>query len=294
MKKDFAKKKDADVIEMRPGEKFVREKRKDSYQNLVTGLGTNMDKRTATRILWDDHPPEFYEQLYAGGGIAARIVDLIPERALRQGNEWPGLDKPAQEALNDQAEALDLRGTMLRSWKWGRAYGGACMHIVTDTDNPAGPLRDGEKILAFRDLSRWDLRILTTDIEYDFGHPNYGHPRIYYLNVQMGSQYKAYPIHWTRMIRFDGQLVPRRTFIRNNYWHDSILNRLYPVIRDYVSANDAVGACLQDFNVDIFKMKNLANLIQAGNEDLVKQRIELISYAKSVINSMILDADEED
>ena len=295
MKKGFGEKKN--VVPLRKGEKVIdprNGKRMDGWHNLVTLLGTSHDKRTASRISWENHGPEFYEQLYAGGGIPARIVDLIPETALRQWVEWPGLDKPEQEALNDVGESLDLRGAMLRTWKWGRAYGGGCLHIVTDTNDPASPLRKGEKILGFRDLSRWDLRILTTDIEYDFAHPNFGHPRIYYLNVQMGSQYKGYPIHWSRMVRFDGQLVPRRTFIRNNYWHDSILNRLYNSIRNYETANDSAAACLMDFNVDVFKMKNLANLMQSGNEQLIKSRIETLQYAKSVLNSVMIDADDED
>jgi phage-related protein (TIGR01555 family) len=271
-----------------------KQKRTDSWSNLVTLLGTSADKRMASNLYWDHHDPEFYEQMYAGGGIPARIVDLIPDEALRYWIDWTGVNKDTAEALHDKCEELDVRGALSKSWKWGRAYGGAVCHIVTDTPDPASPLQKGERVIGLRDLSRWDLRILTTDIEFDFGSPNWGHPRIYYLNVQMGSQYKGYPIHWTRMLRFDGQLVPRRTYIRNNYWHDSILNRLYNSIRNYETANDAAASCLADFNVDVFKMKNLANLIGAGKEQIVKNRIETIAYSKSVINSIIIDADDEE
>lgn len=276
------------------GPVLKNQKRADGWQNLITLLGTGADKRTAGNLYWDNRPPEFYEQMYAGGGIPARIVDLIPEESLRHWVEWTGVDKDTAEMINDRCESIDLRGALLKSWKWGRAYGGAVCHIVTDTPDPASPLRVGERVIGLRDLSRWDLRILTTDIEFDFGSPNWGHPRIYYLNVQMGSQYKGYPIHWTRMIRFDGQLVPRRTYIRNGYWHDSILNRLFNSIRNYEQANDAAAACLMDFNVDVFKMKNLANMISEGHEAIVQARIETLSLAKSVINAMIIDADEED
>jgi phage-related protein (TIGR01555 family) len=279
----------------------VREPRTDGWSNLVTLLGTSADKRTHSHLNWEVHTPEFFEQLYSGGGIPARIVDVIPDHALRNWVSWTNLEgqtkqqrQYAKEAIEERALELDLRGNFLKTWKWGRAYGGACLHIVTDTSDPASPLSKGEKILALRDLSRWDLRILTTDVEYDFGSPNYGHPRIYYLNVQMGSQYKGYPIHWTRMIRFDGQLVPRRTFIRNNYWHDSILNRVYNSIRNYEVSNDTVAAMLADFNVDIYKLNNVANLIGAGKEAVIKARIEMMNFTKSVINAMILDTKDEE
>lgn len=269
------------------------QKRADGWQNLLTTIGTNLDKRSGAQLHWEHRDPGFYEEMYAGGGIPARIVDLVPEEALRHWIEWTNTSKDEQEEINDRCEELDVRGALLKSWKWGRGYGGGVCHIVTDTSDPASPLRVGERVIGLRDLSRWDLRILTTDVEYDFGSPNWGHPRIYYLNVQMGSQYKGYPIHWTRMVRFDGQLVPRRTYIRNNYWHDSILNRLYNSIRNYEISNDAAAACLQDFNVDVFGMKNLANLIAAGNEDIVAKRMEMMQLSKSVINGMLIDSDEE-
>lgn len=278
-----------------------RNPRMDGWSNLVTLLGTSADKRTQNQLTWDYHPPEFYEQIYAGGGIPARIVDVVPDHAMRNWVSWINLQKKtkqerdyAREAIEERCLEIDLRGNFLKTWKWGRAYGGAVLHIVTDTSDPSSPLRRGEKVLALRDLSRWDVRILTTDVEYDFGSPNYGHPRIYYLNVQMGAQYKGYPIHWSRMVRFDGQLVPRRTYIRNNYWHDSVLNRVYNSIRNYEGSNDAVAAMLHDFNVDIYKFNNLANLIGAGKEQIVKNRVEMMSYTKSVINAMILDTKDED
>ena len=278
-----------------------KQDRNDGWHNLVTLLGTSADKRTHNHLTWDFHQPEFYEQVYAGGGIPARIVDVVPEHAMRNWVDWVNLNKKtkkereyAREAIEERCLEVDLRGNFLKSWKWGRAYGGGLLHIVTDTQDPSSPLTKGEQVLALRDLSRWDVRILTTDVEYDFGSPNYGHPRIYYLNVQMGSQYKGYPIHWTRMVRFDGQLVPRRTFIRNNYWHDSILNRIYNSIRNYEGSNDAVAAMLHDFNVDVYKLKNVAQMIGAGKEQKVKDRIEMMNFTKSVINAMILDADTED
>lgn len=268
--------------------------RSDSWANLITGIGTSYDKRSAATVQWEARDPEFFEQLYSGDSLAARIVDIIPEEALRNWVDWTNIDKPVEKAIEDRCLELDFRGAIERAWKWGRAFGGGVLHIVTDTQDPASPLRRGETVLGLRDLSRWDLRVLTTDIEYDFASPNWGMPRIYYLNVQMGAQYKGYPIHWTRMVRFDGQLVPRRTFIRNNYWHDSILSRLYNSIRNYQTSNDAAAMCLQDFNVDVYKMKSLANLVASGREDIVKKRIELIQFSKSVLRAMILDADDEE
>jgi phage-related protein (TIGR01555 family) len=270
------------------------EQRNDGWSNVLTLLGTGADKRMHSKIEWDPRDPEFFEQLYAGGGIPARIVDLIPQHALRHWIEWQDLSPAKEKERIDICNKLNVRAQFSKAWTWGRAYGGGLLYIVTDTPDPSSPLELGEKVIGLQDLSRWDVRTMTTDVEFDMGSPNFGCPRIYYLNVQMGSQFKGYPIHWTRMQRFDGQIVPRRTYIRNNYWHDSTLNRIYNSIRNYEMANDAAAACLLDFNVDVFKMKNLSNLIAAGKEKVVKDRIEMVEFVKSVINAVIIDADNEE
>jgi len=269
-------------------------RRNDGWLNVVTGLGTSIDKRTASQAIYNIRAQEDWEQLYSSDDVASRIVDLIPEEGLRRWIEFTGVSKETGQDVNQVLQSLDARSAIEKTWKWARQTGGSVLYIVTDTDAPGEPLGKNERVIGLRDLSRYDLRILTTDIESDFGAPNYGCPNIYYLNVQMGSKFKAYPIHHTRVIRFDGKLVPRRTYIRNNYWHDSVLNRIYNAIRNYQTSNDAGAAILQDFNVGVYKMKNLTNLIAAGKEDVVKARLEMLNYSKSVIRSMVLDADEED
>ena len=271
------------------------EVRMDGWHSLVTGLGTAADKRMSNTVQWNPYTMEFYEQLYSGDELASRIVDIIPDDAMRKWIEPLGYSKNVISEVEKRLTSLDARGSCERAWKWGRAFGGGLQYVVTDCVDPAQPLDpEREQVIALREMSRYDLRILTTDIETDFGSENYGQPNIYYLNVQVGTNTKLYPIHWTRVIRYDGKMVPRRTYIRNNYWHDSVLQRLFNVIRNYQTSNDAAAAIMQDFNTGVFKMKDLANMLSSGKEALVKQRIEMLNYAKSTIRAMILDSDSEE
>lgn len=270
-----------------------KQTRTDGLYNVITELGTSRDKRMYNNVRWETHTTEYFEQLYSGNEMASRIVNIVPEEALRRFVEWTNLDPKWDKLVSKKVSELDLRMTMLRSWYWGRAYGGGLTYIVTDTYDPASPLQIGENVIALRDLSRYDVRILTTDVETDYGSKNFGYPNIYYLTVSVGSIYKGYPIHWSRMVRWDGRTLPRRKFIQNGYWHDSILNMLKNAILNYESANDAAANILQDFNVGVFKMKNLANLISAGKESVVKKRMEMIAFSKSTIRAILLDADDE-
>lgn len=268
--------------------------REDSWKNLVTGVGTSRDKRLYTNVEWENRPQEVYEQMYASDELASRIVNIVPEEALRKFCQWTNVESEQSEQIMLRLEELDLRGAIERTWKWGRAYGGACLYLVTDADDPSQPMEDGESIIGLQDFSRYDLTVMATDVETDMGKRNYGYPNIYKLTISMGTSSKVYPIHHTRMVRFDGNVIPRRTRIRNQYWHDSILNRLLNSIRNYQMANDAAASILSDFNVGVFKMKDLSNLIGAGREEQVRQRLEMLNFSKSTIRAMILDADGEE
>lgn len=268
--------------------------RNDSWQNIVTNLGTRKDKRTLATVYWDNRSPEEYEQFYTGDELMARIVNLVPEEALRKFIEWTGIEPEEKERVVQTCENLNFRGSLEIAWKLGRAYGGALQYIITDTKDPSSPLQPGETVLGLTELSRYDLIVQSSDVEADFAKKNFGKPNLYRLSFQMGVTSKTYPIHHSRVLRFDGYLLPRHTYIRNSYWHDSILNRLINSVRNYQTSNDAVASIIQDFNVGVYKMKNLANLLAAGQDSKVMKRMDMIAYGKSVVKMMVLDTDSED
>lgn len=265
----------------------------DGWANAVTGVGMeSQDKRLSARANWQRLSPEFLENLYGGDEIASRIVDLIPDEAMRKGWEFVGIDPEQVVQVESICESMNVHGVVDEAWKMARLYGGALIYMVAEGD-PGAPLQEGERIKALHVLTRNDVHIQSSDVESSFASKNWSRPNFYRLNLQMGADFKGYPIHWSRLIRFDGHTLPRRTYIRNNYWHDSVLQRLYNAIRNFQISHDAAALILQDFNVGVYKMKGLASLIASGREDLVRQRLELINFGKSVIRSMILD-DEED
>ena len=69
--------------------------RSDGFRNLVTGVGTNQDKRIFNEPVWQQRNLEFYEQFYASDELASRIVDCVPEAALRKWIEFTSVDKEA-------------------------------------------------------------------------------------------------------------------------------------------------------------------------------------------------------
>jgi hypothetical protein len=164
---------------------------------------------------------------------------------------------------------------------------------IDDGMDPSEPVlqdRIGE-IKSLTTLSRYEL---TPDvINSDLDSPHFGHPEIYSLQTSQETDFDQKYIHHSRILRFDGVILPRRLRLQNQYWGDSVFTRTINAIKNYNSANDSAVSALQDFSVGVFQIKNLASLIASGQEDIVRQRLELVNYSKSVIKSIVLDMEEK-
>src|SRR5258708_2034948 len=90
----------------------------DSWQNLLTGLGTARDKAIYSHYSPSQSLPlEYLEQLYLNDDIAARIVDLVPGEILRQGFLLNG--KVPNDKLNLKHHLLD---TLVKARLFGAAF----------------------------------------------------------------------------------------------------------------------------------------------------------------------------
>lgn len=273
----------------------------DGWANLIAMLGVQgRDKRTGHRVLWVPMTQTDAENLYSADDSAGKIVDDVVDDGVR---EWicfkdmpPEIEKKVW-ALHD---ALMVRERFAEGWRWGRLYGGAGAiplfagdSNVTQLTQPL-PENPGE-LKGLLVLSRWELTV--DQLDEDILSTNFGKPKTYNISPQTNAasaELGTVKVHYTRVFRFDGSILPRRHFVTNNYWHDSVLNRAKDAIRDYNFAFDAANAVLGDFSVSKFKLKNLADLVASGKELQIKQRIDIAAISKSVLRAVAVDADSED
>src|SRR5690606_31088464 len=101
------------------------EERNDSWQNLLSGLGTARDKTAYTHVS-PNHAlsTEYLEQLYFSDDIAARICEIIPYEMLRQGIS---IKVNGENFIYDGLNDL-LREVLLRS----RIFGAAFLYMGVD------------------------------------------------------------------------------------------------------------------------------------------------------------------
>lgn len=290
--------------------KFVDLKTKqDSFVNLLTGLGDiSRDKRKSTfyvpDLLLD---AQTLEDLYHGNDLAARICNLVPDDAFRQGyrlkagGDDPSLYSDAITGLLKQGRELFMDDKNHTANAWANVFGAGVLFLgAIDGNRPEEPL-DETRIKSFSFLTVIERKDLTPSTWYsDPLSAKYGTPATYKINpVQIGNTYTAgdlynAEIHESRLVIYPGTLSSRNMMQRNGGWPLSLLQRCSQVLFDFNTSWEFMSVLLQDVSQGIFKLDGLIEMIAEGQEQRLQQRMLITDMARSVGNSIMLDAERED
>ncbi|MHC4866839.1 MAG: anti-CBASS protein Acb1 family protein [Planctomycetota bacterium] len=285
----------------------VRAVRADSWANLLTGLGTDRDKRTATTfaagpVLSD----ELLEQLYNDNDMAARIVEALPEESLRKGFSVKITDEDnpenASETEDDVQAALDELNTLEKfaeAYIWGRLYGGAGILVGADdgasVERLTEPLNE-DRIKSIKYLNVIDKKSLDPGEYYtDPTQEKFGEPKIYEItNDTLGEQSASIFVHESRLIIFDGVRTTKTTKDQNNGWNLSVLQRVHEVLQDFGVGWQAVSHLLTDASQGVWKMKGLIEAIATAKDGDISSRMAVVDKNRSVARMILVDKDGEE
>lgn len=274
--------------------------RLDGWANLFTGLGVqSRDKRLSTEfggqtVLSRD----ILDELYHGDDVIARICDRPADEMTRQ---WIRLnhdgDADAGKAVMQKLDDLDAQAKLAEAVTWSRLYGGAVIILgAEDGGDSSQPLNEAN-IQTFEWLNvldRWDLQV--SHVNGDLAARGFGEPERYRIVSDLygadGLPFGA-EIHASRVIHVDGVRTNRRERRRNQGWGRSLIERVYPVVRDFAAAFGGMSHLLQDFAQAVFTMKGLNLLIASDQENVVLQRMALMDMARSVARAIPLDENEK-
>ena len=268
---------------------------KDSMQNVLSGLNVRgRDVRTGYRYTWRRPGYRHLELTHDGSDIAKLVVNKIPELATKKWLEHVVPGNPDMvKLLSDEDDRLFARKKFRQAMAWARLYGGSVIFLATDDNKDFSEPLDLENIGTLKSLvvlHRWELnRISINKHIYDI---NFGMPSMYAITGREGAEYIPH-IHPSRLIRFEGSPLSEHNFRANDYWHDSYLNVLSDVLRDYEAAYSGIFRALQDFDIEIFKVKDLADLVAGKQEKILEERIKLMNLSKSIMSTVLVDAQTE-
>lgn len=270
----------------------------DGWENIFTGLGVaGKDKRTGGKIKYYRFNQSVLEQAHDADDIAHRVVNKLPDDGTLN---WVKHKVPKESGghtlekkIVDEEERLETKAKFNKAWKWARLYGGSGIYLaVVDGLTPDQPLNVNriQSITSLTVLHRYELQ--AGRLNDNINDTNFGLPEFYTISNRTGVSINQ--VHHSRIIRFDGAELSEQQFKNNDYWHDSVLTKMYEILRDYNAAYASAAHTVQDFNVSILKLKNLADIIGGDKDDLVTSRLKLMNLSKSIMGSVLLDAENEE
>jgi phage-related protein (TIGR01555 family) len=273
----------------------------DGWANILTGVGTNLDKASYALPSWSRMDRQLAESIYASDDMGSKIASIVPEDGTRQSVDWiiPNGENPDLVLwVEKEFDRLEIWQKLCWAWTQARVFGGSLIYIsVADGRETYEPIdwKNVARINSLNVFDRWQLSVNSGEIISDIADPNFGLPA--YYNFMSGNspspETPPMRIHHSRVIRFDGIKLPTRLFIKNNYWHDSIYSKLYKSIRNYSSSYDSVANILTDFNQPVFKVEGLADSLAMDGGLTAQKKVEIVALSRSVARAVILDKQDD-
>lgn len=236
---------------------------------------------------------QILSQAYCEIGLVQTICDVPVDDAMRGGVTITSkkLDEEKIEALVTAMDENDDLGAIAQAFKWNRLFGGAGLLILTEQD-PETPLNieaiGPDSKLEFRPVDMWELFFDMQNLEgYD--------PVLQDDDTQ--SEFFSYygeKVHRSRVILLKGIEAPSFVRPRLRGWGFSVVETLVRSLNQYLKSTDLAFEVLDEFKIDIFKMKNLINtLMSQDGTNKVRQRVQLANWQKNYQNALVMDSEDE-
>jgi phage-related protein (TIGR01555 family) len=286
--------------------------------NVLTGLGTARDRNEAigvkrSRILSETAIDALYEQSW----LIRRIVEKLPQQGTRSGWDLSVGDETSsgmKKQLDDVvgwSEKLHLRQALAAAATYSRLYGGGAIILIADDRTPIDQplnLKRLRTIHGLYPIDRWRIYPAA-------GWSGIGEPDRYWfwtqadrdlqkLEKQTGAKQVTsaglgitdatqIEIHHSRVIRIEGLPCSWRSQQERQWWGVSVVDLVWDVFKRYETGQQSAADILHDFDLVVHKLPGLANMLSAGGEDKLRQRLQANALARSTIGAYLLNDNEE-
>jgi phage-related protein (TIGR01555 family) len=227
--------------------------------------------------------------MYEADGFARRIIDTMAEEMVRAGYDIEGVDE--DEDIRSELEGVRMLPNLCDSLKWADLHGGALIVLLVADggtfEDPLIPER-ATALEQIRVYSRWEV---SRQQKYlDPNDSKYGKTELWMISPSEGT---PYTVHESRCIEIDGVNVPSTIRTRNDGWGNSKLQQCYDQLIRYGMSHVWANALLERSQQGVHGIPDLSNILRTRDgETLVRKRIDLVDMARSVNNTIVIDAEE--
>jgi len=261
----------------------------DGLQNVVANLGTSRDKSSHTVYVADNLTSEQLVNMYRSSWLAAAICDYPAEDATRKWRSWRA---EADQITKIEAEEnrLGLQHKVQEALIASRILGGAALYISAENQDPAQPLKPGDKLNSLVLMGKDELT--PGEIVRDISNPYYGKPEFYEINTDgKGSRVR---VHASRFAIFTGRKVPGASvYASSGVWGDSALQSTLSAIKSADTTVANIASLVFEANVDVMKVQGFADLLAQHQDELILRRARLQAAMKGINGMLMIDAQDD-
>jgi len=271
---------------------------KDGWGRVLKGFASRRTNKAEPiytsnySVLTDDQLADLYEH----DGFSRRVVTCVPEDMVNKGFSVAG--DPANININE-LDRLNWTGNFFNALCLSRLMGGSAILMgIDDGRNLDRPVSvNSIKGMRFlRVIPKNRMSYAQNDIDSDPASKFYGLPE--YFTITDGISNTGYKVHRDRLLLFpwvDNSVVkPLNTAQNAKFWGTSVLQYTNKQISNLSVFHDSLANLIQEAVVGKYKIANLTQMLAAGEETKIMNRLDIINESKSVINGVILDADNNE
>lgn len=278
-----------------------RAKTQDGYQNFAAQMGYGGDNLSSGSF-YGFNPISRnrieLEWIHRGSWVGGLAVDIPAEDMTREGVNFTGdLDPKHIERLHEIATSLDIMGSICSASKWGRLYGGGIAVNMTKGQNYSTqwkPDRTGKgDYCGLLALDRWMVQPSLNELVTEEG-PNIGRPKFYTV-LASAPALRGEKIHYSRIIRFEGNDIPYQQKLTENLWTTSVIERIHDRMIAFDSATQGAAQLVYKCYLRVLKLDGLRNAIAEGGDMLagIVQHVDMMRRVQSMEGITLLDKDDE-
>lgn len=237
---------------------------------------------------------QLLSEIFVEIGLVQTVVEVPVDDGLRGGITIKSkeLDEDEIEELTSSLDRDDDLTVVGQALKWNRLFGGAGIVIITDQD-PSTPLDlesiDKETPVEFRAVDMWELFYSKQNVEdYSLLIDGDGEDTVETYD------YYGVQLHKSRVLIMRGLTAPSFVRPRLRGWGFSVVEALVRSINQYLKATDLGFEVLDEFKVDVYKIKNLTNSLLSGDgEAAIKRRVGMANWQKNYQHALVMDSEDD-
>jgi len=276
--------------------------RNDGFQNLLSGLNTaGLDRTSGTfykggswrrglERFWASRFSHYdYSEIYAGSGIAQKIIDRPADDCFQRGLIIEGDE---EGSIYDEFDRLSVYTRMSDAVRWTRLYGGAVILVIVKDGGELDTPLNYNTVEEVIELKVYDITcIKATDVYYNDLNDliKFGQIEYYDLSPPGVSSFR---VHETRLMFMSGDPLPLKHSIRQglSWIGRSALEGCLDDLSRYDQALQWTIRLLERKQQGIYQMEGLGDLFAEQADDQVSKRINLVDLVRGNLNSVVVDA----